>query len=188
MIVGKKNVAALMSGVFMAISITHVHARDLAADFLPELIVVDDRGGIPARPYFVAIGMSGVSEAEGYVTRSGARGPHGIDESDMLPVESPSLTPGYVEARSLSLPEGTTPFFLIGDDELSMTWLQQRGDVLRSLNAVGLAVDVSSSAGLQQIRAVVPEIEIRPVAGDDLAARLGIDHYPVLITSARMEQ
>jgi len=106
----------------------------------------------------------------------------------MLPVESPSLTPGYVEARSLSLPEGTTPFFLVGDDELSMSWLQQRGEVLRSLNAVGLAVDVSSADGLQQIRDAASGIEVRPMAGDDLAERLNIHHYPVLITSARMEQ
>lgn len=176
-----------VSGVVtMTTLVSDADARDLAADLLPSLTVVEDHGGIPARPYFVAIGMAGVEEEEGYVAESTAS--VSMTLNAMLPVESPALSPGYVDARSLSLPKATTPFFLIGDDALSREWLQQRYDVLRQLNAVGLVVNVENMRGLQQLRERAPGLDIRPVAGDDIAQRLAINHYPVLITSSRLEQ
>lgn len=153
---------------------------------MPELIVVADYGGEPARPYFVAIGMAGVPEEEGYVPEPGAPAP--ISERDMLPVVSEQLSPGRVEPRALNLPPGTTPFFLVGDDDLSVAWLEQRLDALQSLNAVGLVVHVLNAEGLEQLRGMAEGLELRPVAGDDLAGRLGIQHYPVLITARGLEQ
>ena len=158
---------------------------NLAADVLPELTVVADHGGQQARPYYVAIGMAGVPESEGYVATPQQSS---IGESDMLPVESESLTPGRIEARPLELPAGITPFFLVGDDELSIAWLEQRGDILRSINAVGLIVNVQNESGLARIRNAAPDLELRPVSGNDLAGRVGLSHYPVLVTPTRIEQ
>ncbi|WP_244287656.1 integrating conjugative element protein [Vreelandella nigrificans] len=159
---------------------------DVAADLMPELTVVADHGGEPARPYFVAIGMAGVPESEGYVSEP--QEPLSISELDMLPVVSETLTPGRAEARSLELPAGTTPFFLVGDDDLSLKWLEQRGDILRSMYAVGLVVNVQGAEGMERLRNAAPGLELRPVAGDDLAGRVGLSHYPVLITATRIEQ
>ncbi len=153
---------------------------------LPALNVVADHGGQPARPYYVAIGMAGVPEVEGYVPDPGA--PVSIGEHHMLPVESERLTPGRVEARPLELPPGTTPFFLVGEDAHSIAWLEQRGDALRDMRAVGLVVQVKNSEGLEEIRGVAQGLELRPVSADDLAGRLGLSHYPVLITADGLEQ
>ena len=42
--------------------------------------------------------------------------------------------------------------------------------------------------GLARLRALVPGVPLAPVAGDDLAERLGLRHYPVLITATGIEQ
>ncbi|QEA38633.1 integrating conjugative element protein [Pistricoccus aurantiacus] len=156
---------------------------------LPTLSVVADHGGEPARPYFVAINGAGVDEQEGYSPQVGAQYPtqrHG--EQDMLPLESDRLTPGRVESRSIELPGGFTPIFLIGDDDLSHQWLVQRGDILREMNAVGLVVQVQDIASLKALRAETQGLELRPVSGDGLADRLGLQHYPVLISRRGIEQ
>ncbi|MBZ9559054.1 integrating conjugative element protein [Halomonas coralii] len=152
---------------------------------LPELVVVADHGGRSARPYFVAISRAGVDERDGYRAEPRTQ-PFG--EAAMLPIESRRLSPGRVPARSIELPDGFTPIFLIGDDDLSRQWLAQRGDVLRDMNAVGLVVQVRNEQSLQALRAEASGLELRPASGDDLAGRLGLRHYPVLISRHGVEQ
>ena len=60
--------------------------------------------------------------------------------------------------------------------------------MLQRLRAVGLVVQVDSIAGLEQLRALAKGLTLSPVAADDLAKRLGIRHYPVLITATAIEQ
>lgn len=157
---------------------------------LPDLEIVADYGGEPARPYYVAIKGADVEEQEGYSPQMGPQShptePYG--EQDMLPVESEQLTPGQVVARNLDLPGGFTPIFVIGDDALSRQWLDQRGDILRDMNAVGLVVQVENEQGLQALRHAAKGLELRPVAGDGLAERLGLQHYPALISQHGIEQ
>lgn len=157
---------------------------------VPPLEVVADHGGEPARPYYVAIGAAQVEESEGYhanvVGQAGQAGP--VTDAHWLPVESERLSPGDVEARELELPAGMTPFFLVGDDPLSLKWLEARRDWLVEHHAVGLVVDVADAAGLERLRQHAQGLELRPTSGDDIAARLGLDHYPVAITPQGLSQ
>lgn len=109
------------------------------------------------------------------------------DEALLLPIRSPSLRPGPVENRPVNLP-GITALFLIGDDPRSHTWLQQRLPDLQRLGAAGLVVNVESAATLQALRDSAPSLSLTPVPGDDLAQRLGLKGYPVLITATAIEQ
>ncbi|WP_338524000.1 integrating conjugative element protein [Pseudomonas batumici] len=109
------------------------------------------------------------------------------NEADFLPIRSPSLRPGPVEPRAINLP-GITALFLIGDDPRSHAWLQQRLPDLQRLGAVGLVVNVESMAALQALRNRAPGLSLNPVPGDDLAARLALTRYPVLITATAIEQ
>ena len=152
----------------------------------PSLEVLADHGGEPARPYFVAIGMAEVPEEEGYAPDP--RAPVPFSEADMLPVTSERLSPGEVHMRPLELPSRMTPFFLVGDDALSLRWLETRGEVLRELNAVGLIVEVAAPEGLERLREAAPGLELRPTPGDDLAGRLGLAHYPMLVAAQGLEQ
>ncbi|HBO7318681.1 TPA: integrating conjugative element protein, partial [Pseudomonas aeruginosa] len=104
-----------------------------------------------------------------------------------FPVRSARLSPGQVQGRAINAP-GLQPLFLVGDDTLSRTWLKERVDELRGLQAVGLAVNVASEARLTEIRAWGKGLQILPAPADDLVDRLGLRHYPALITSTAIQQ
>jgi integrating conjugative element protein (TIGR03765 family) len=103
-------------------------------------------------------------------------------EAKMLPVHSTYLSPGDEPRRTIHAP-GLTPLFLIGDDERSRAWLQQHRIELHTLNALGLVVNVASPEALAALRQLAPGLTLTPVSADDLAQRLGIHHYPVLMTA-----
>jgi len=87
----------------------------------------------------------------------------------------------------LTLP-GFTPLFLVGHDAVSLEWLAQHAQRLQDLGASGLAVEVADAQALRRIQAAAPRLDIWPVSGDDIAERLELQHYPVLITSTGLEQ
>lgn len=155
------------------------------------LTVIADLGGEPTAPYFESLAvpednsLSPTSEVPQPPASTLSSRP--MTPEDMLPVRSQALTPGAVIARTVSLP-GMTPLFLIGDDELSHRWLEARLSVLQQLGATGLAVNVESVAAWHALQARTPGLTLSPVSGDDLARRLGLAHYPVLITAERIEQ
>lgn len=104
-----------------------------------------------------------------------------------LPVHSTRLSPGAVSPRTLKLPE-LTPLFLVGHDAASLEWLAQHAQKLQELGASGLAVEVANTPALRRIQAAAPGVDIWPVSGDDIAERLELQHYPVLITPTGLEQ
>ena len=108
-------------------------------------------------------------------------------EADMLPVHTPALSPGTLSSRRQAIP-GMPALFLIGDDPLSHAWLKRRLVVLQQLKAVGLVIQVKSAADLDRLRGLAPGVKLYPASADDLAKRLNLTHYPVLITSTAIEQ
>ncbi|MBJ7223573.1 MULTISPECIES: integrating conjugative element protein [unclassified Brenneria] len=152
------------------------------------LVVVEDRGGASALPYYETLNLQPRSP-------DAARPPIPMpvalaklaSEADMLPVRSPTLSPGIVARRVIEAP-GLQPFFLIGDDDTSHAWLRRHATALRERGAVGLVVNIDTPAGLTRLREAAPGLELAPVVADDLAARLGVQHYPALITSTGIEQ
>jgi len=155
------------------------------------LIVVEDRGGTSALPYYEAIALQpraakgdGAAPAPIPVPKIPVTP---ADEAAMLPVRSAKLTPGTVARRVIEAP-GLRPFVVIGDDEVSQAWLRHHAVGLRERGAVGLVVNVATAQALARLRALVPGVPLAPVSGDDLAERLGLRHYPVLITATGIEQ
>jgi len=49
-------------------------------------------------------------------------------------------------------------------------------------------VNVETVQALNRLRSLVPDVPLSPVSGDDLAERLGLRHYPALITATGIEQ
>ncbi|CAI2038640.1 integrating conjugative element protein, PFL_4695 family [Serratia fonticola] len=145
-----------------------------------DLTVVADLGGQSTATYFEGINNQGNATAS-------QAAPLSVIPLTVLPVSTPELTPGKVEARALTLP-GMRPMFLIGDDDLSRRWLSLRRDVLGQLNAVGLVVNVASEEALKDLKKHADGLELLPVSGSDLAKRLKLSHYPVLLTEKGLEQ
>lgn len=149
-----------------------------------DLIVVGDDGGVSALPYYRSLNL--LPDTPAAVTPPAT--PHApYRKADLLPVHSARLTPGHVTPRTLRAP-GLSPFFLIGDDAPSRAWLHARGDTLRTLGAVGLVVNVGSAEALTVLRRDAPGLTLVPASGDDIATRLSISHYPVLVTATGIEQ
>lgn len=154
----------------------------------PPLIVVEDHGGTSALPYYQALDLPPRRDQPGppriSVPPSGGKT---FSEADMLPVRSERLSPGDEPRRVIQAP-GLTPVFLIGDDERSRAWLLERKAALTEISAIGLVVNVGAAEALAGLRKLAPELTLSPVSGDDLAQRLGLRHYPVLITASGIEQ
>lgn len=139
-----------------------------------DLKVIEDRGGQDASRYYEALGGKAASRAQGHPLRQ-------VSEANMLPVRAQRVTPGRVQRREINAP-GLRPFFMVGDDDLSRQWLVERGEALSAMGAV------ETAGRLAQLRALAPDLRMVPAAGDDVAERLGLDHYPVLITAQSVEQ
>ena len=109
------------------------------------------------------------------------------DLSHLLPIHSPGLTPGPVTRTAISRPY-SAPLFLIGCDPLSAHWLAANRSRLGHLGAVGMVVEVPNEAALQRVTELAGGLSLLPASATDLAASLGITHYPVLITQDSFEQ
>ena len=152
------------------------------------LIVVEDRGGASALPYYEALNLQPRANAPAGPPIPTPQIPATpADEAAMLPVRSTKLAPGTVARRVIEAP-GLRPFVVVGDDETSHAWLRRHATSLRERGAVGLVVNVETVQGLARLRALVPGVPLAPVSGDDLAERLGLRHYPVLVTATGIEQ
>lgn len=159
-------------------------------DSTKSLIVVRDLGGRSALPYYQAINLlpSGHGTQNTPPVAAAPASPlssHG--EADMLPVHSTRLTVGRVERRVIAAP-GLTPLFLVGDDAASYTWLREHRQALVALHAIGLVVEVRTAEGLRALRLAATGLQLVPSPADDLAQRLNLRHYPVLIMATGIEQ
>ncbi|BEM75166.1 hypothetical protein SME36J_51030 (plasmid) [Serratia marcescens] len=152
---------------------------------LANLNVIADVGGEDASPYFEGINRQEGAQSSPAVPPA----PASADEAEaaMLPVATSELTPGDVADRSLQLP-GIGALFLVGDDNASHAWLRANADVLRTKHAAGLVVNISDRAALQALRDLAPGIPMAPASGSELAHRLQLTHYPVLITDTGLTQ
>ncbi|MDR3430732.1 MAG: integrating conjugative element protein [Rouxiella aceris] len=150
------------------------------------LTVVGDLGGEATDSYFDA-----VNAQPGETTPPESLAPPSasaqVSVASALPVHTPELTPGAVEGKKLTLP-GMPPIFIIGDDDLSRQWLIQRGTDLKRLHATGFVVNVADKDRLKGLQALLPDNNMAPVSGSDLARRLQLTHYPLIITEKGLAQ
>ncbi|WP_460103511.1 integrating conjugative element protein [Pseudomonas sp. H1_D04] len=159
----------------------------LLAPFVqPELTIAGDQPSDYTRPHFQAARPS-ISNGPQPDRAMHADLSAFADEAWILPIRSSHLSPGQITSRTLDMP-GLRPFFLVGDDPQSLAWLRQRATELQEMGAAGLAVEVADTEALVRIRAAAPGITILPVNGNDIATRLQVEHYPVLITATSLEQ
>ncbi|MCH5052244.1 integrating conjugative element protein [Pectobacterium aquaticum] len=152
----------------------------LASSFFvhAELNVVADLGGKDTASFFDGINRQDNNESNNTENRTWQGQP---GEGAMLPVLTPELTVGIEASRALSLP-GIGALFLVGDDPASRSWLQMNAAKLSQMQAVGLIVNVMDMSAVQELRSLVPGVQMAPASGSELARRLRLQHYPSLIT------
>lgn len=158
----------------------------LTTSSMAALNVIADLGGESTAPFFDAINNEN-NEFTPPRPLTAESVPAPADISDMLPVTTPEMSAGKVVSRELHL-AGMTPVFLVGDDPLLRDWLTLRHDELKRLHATGLVVNVSDKAGLTELQQRVPGVTLLPASASEIARRLQLSHYPVLITSTGLAQ
>jgi integrating conjugative element protein (TIGR03765 family) len=150
-----------------------------------EITVIYDSGHTqPLAPYLEILDTTAPTTSPA-LKRSPTLG--AADINTLLPIHSPGLTPGPVAARSHHRPFAR-PFFLIGSDQTSKQWLIKHRDRLKEIGATGMLVQAETLADLQTTAELSGGLPIMPASASDIAAALGITHYPVLITSQGIEQ
>ena len=151
-----------------------------------ELIVIYDSGNTqPIAPFLEVFESADEISQKSPVSTTPQLG--AADPEAWLPIQSPGLTPGLVQARSHDRPF-SRPFFLIGSDARSRHWLKDHRDRLKEIGAVGMLVQADTVDDLRAIAKLANGLSILPAAGSDIAQALGISHYPVLISAHGIEQ
>lgn len=97
------------------------------------------------------------------------------------PLRTTRMRPGRVFAQSVGQARHHSPFFVIGDDPLSLKWLQARKERLIEMGALAVIVSVPSPERLEYLRSRLAPLDSQLLSGDALAMHLNLDRYPVLI-------
>lgn len=152
---------------------------------LAEVTVIYDSGNTRSlTPYLEILNDPGPIENSPPITgpKLGA-----ADVKSLLPIRSPGLSLGTVQARSHNRPF-SRPFFLVGSDERSRRWLREHRQRLEEIGAVGMLVQAETLEDLQTIARLAGGLSIMPASATDIANALDIAHYPVLISKQGIEQ
>jgi integrating conjugative element protein (TIGR03765 family) len=148
-------------------------------------VIYDSGNTRPIRPFLEAFDATDSSPVE--ATKPATLQLGAADLKNLLPIRSPGLTPGRVQARSHDRPFAR-PFFLIGSDASSRQWLQDHQARLAEIGAVGMLVQADTREDLQVIAELARGIPILPASATDIGQTLEIRHYPVLISAKGIEQ
>lgn len=108
-----------------------------------------------------------------------------------FPIRSDGMTPGILLARSsIKRPAWLAqPVFLIGTDPQSRTWLTQNLARLKTMDALGIVVDVDNYKAFRELQMQAPGVSLAPASANGFAQSLGVSTYPVLIqTDGGIEQ
>ena len=159
----------------------------LASSAVADLVVLYDSGqSWPIDRYLTPILTKGSDDPEMTQSESDPQlGP--ADLNTLLPVRSPSLSPGPVVSRAFEAPVPMA-FFMIGSDAKSLHWLTMHRDYLERHGAVGLLVDAGSEDDLNAVANAADGLPITPASGEDIASALAIKHYPFAVTERRIWQ
>jgi integrating conjugative element protein (TIGR03765 family) len=105
-----------------------------------------------------------------------------VDVEDFLPVRTLTMKVGPFEAQRRRTGV-SRPFFLIGCDAYSLTWLVGNRERLAKLGAFGLVIEAEDATAYRRLEAAAEGLVVRPVAGDVIAEHLRIEYYPALVTA-----
>jgi len=102
-------------------------------------------------------------------------------------IESTKITSGTVKSRKASFPGLPKPIFIVGDDAVSLQWLDKYAEHLKKIDAVGFIVQLKDYEAYKVITDKY-KLQLLPTNGDAFVKRFQIQHYPVLISSNLIEQ
>ena len=117
---------------------------------------------------------------------------HSLDQQSgnllhsLYPVKS-TFTQGDVTPQYFNSPHLMRPIFVVGDDEVSIDWLQRNAKALKSLKALGIITNVQSEV---RVKAIIDltGVEILPASLEGIEPLVHTNHYPLLWTQDGVSQ
>ena len=105
-----------------------------------------------------------------------------------LPITTPSMQPGTVSLTAKDMRYLQQPLFLVGSDQLSKDWLTKKRDSLIVMGAMGLLIEAKDREDIETMQALAEGLRLVPASAEDFAVRLGLTHYPILLSKEGWEQ
>ena len=153
-----------------------------------ETTVIADHGGLAIKTILEEVPQEGeplAIQEETSQTNPTQIWENGLLSETLYPVISKNLEIGPVgddEATDIPGYLLTFPFFIIGFDQISASWIETNLELLKEKNAVGLVVNVENPSQMQKLMQLTGnQVPLYPTPGDDLALALNLRHYPVYI-------
>lgn len=152
-------------------------------------VILDIGEGSPAAPY-----LERLEGAEEPTPRNTATLPPVNDAAErMLPVEPSHLRVAPLQGQPPrevleTLKRMPRPLCLVGSDSQSLDWLEHHRATLLQAGAVCMLVQAETPEDLERVRDIAHGVPVQLSHGDDLAERLQLDVYPVLISREGIEQ
>lgn len=164
------------SSLCLAMSVMTLMGFTHTASSAP-LVVLDDQGG---RPFML----------NGKHQRAGLRAtpPRDIRFSVGFPVRTAHLSPGQMLTTPVPLHKGQQPLFVIGNDDLSLDWVEANKPYLLEIGARGFVVSVENEQDWVQLQEWLAPLDVKAVTGDAFNEVFGLTHYPFLLLNGEALQ
>ncbi len=105
-----------------------------------------------------------------------------------FPITTPSMQPGKVTVTPKVLRYLQRPLFLVGSDQKSRDWLAEKREQLIHIGAVGLLVEAKDRQEVEAVLAIAEGLRLVPASAEGFATKLGLSHYPILLSKEGWEQ
>ncbi len=128
-----------------------------------------------------------VQGIDGKATRYHAQ-PGKVRVPHAFPIRTPEMTPGRVTPSRHAFTGVQRPLCVVGTDPWSQRWAANRRARLLELGAVCLVVQAKTTQDVEALRATLAPVPTIAASASDLARRLGLTHYPVLLSGEGVEQ
>ena len=142
-------------------------------------VIYNNGKTIDAQPFypFKRVTLNNLKHIPRYTTKAIKR----------FPIISSMLSVGKVKNTKIrsKLPRAIC---VVGDDNYSKRWLQNKRMVLNASNALCMVVNVDSKQRFNAIEARTPSVEFQALNGDTIARALNIKHYPFLLDNGFISQ
>ena len=105
-----------------------------------------------------------------------------------LPITTPSMLPGKVTVTPKALRYLQRPLFLVGADQVSRDWLVEKREQLIRIGAVGLLIEAKDRQEIEAVLVIAEGLRLVPASAESFATKLGLSHYPILLSKEGWEQ
>lgn len=158
--------------------------------FASPIVIFSEEPTVSSAPYLQQVSVnpqqlvSNISPSElSALSQSQALG-----TSQEFPIKTENMSPGIVKPYKINMPYLPAKVFLLGCDSLSQQWLGLHKPQLIKMKAIGLLIQVENKDQLQMMQNLAKPLVLIPESGEQVGRRLGLQHYPVLVSNNQVDQ